>query len=106
MLFFAINLMKAAPMTKSLQIFLLFCSLKLSAQNINYAFHDGSSESSNIVSINHKSYYLEKTDRIFDCCRDRIRMVGMSAAGTVLFRSEFAAESWIYDPRVYVTSDK
>jgi hypothetical protein len=80
-------------------------SSSVSSQTINHAFQDGSTSSYNIVSLNSRSYYLEKTNRIIECCSDRISLVGRDANGNFLFRTPIAKEAWMQDCMVRVSTD-
>jgi hypothetical protein len=61
-----------------------------SGQTFNYAYHTGAETSLNMVGINSKSYYLEKS-LMLNTCMEQLNLVGVKENGSELFRTKITA---------------
>jgi hypothetical protein len=87
--------------------FLFFSAwgLVLSGQTYNHAHHTGTETTFNMVGINSKSFYIEKSTAIGSCCNDSMRLVGLGADGNVIFRTRLVNGPEFNAARVVSTYD-
>jgi hypothetical protein len=91
---------------KNIFVFFLLSSGIITAQVYNYAYHAGTEKTYNMVGINTRAFYLEKSLKIPYCCGDQISLVGTGSNGQEIFRKGVAAGAYMQDCRVAVTADQ
>jgi hypothetical protein len=84
----------------------LFFSLFSFSQNMHFARHKNTDISGNIVSINSKSYYVERVIINLKCCNEMINVAGVSETGSALFTTSITSWPYNFMNRIYTTADK
>jgi hypothetical protein len=75
-------------------------------QNFNRADHDGKDVTLNMVGINSKSFYLQKSTGVPYCCPDGVDLVGSDVDGKVIFRTLIAGGPYMDYSKVCISADK
>lgn len=91
---------------KKFTLFLIGCNISNVgfSQNINVAQHTASDYAGNIVSINAKSYYLEKVQ--YSCLYNNFNAVTLNDSGRIIFRKNFAFTENNTPIKLIKTADK
>src|SRR5436190_7036036 len=76
------------------------------SQNFNRADHDGKDVTLNMVGINSKSFYLQKSTAVPYCCPDGVDLVGSDVDGKVIFRTLIAGGPYMDYSKVCISADK
>lgn len=87
-----------------LNIFLLLSSfLTVQAQSVNKARHSGIDATYSMISINSKSYYVDRITSV--CCLDELNLVAINDSGNVMFKKNLAVTGTDFFNRILKTRE-